>query len=383
MAKDFLIATAKNVTDQTKAQKTFYTYLKKIDKLKNEVEDARNAISYFGQKRGEILIPAEQELAAVKSEWVKALYRWRSNPAISHDLVQVATQAIVTEGYELINVFNHNDLIEIYDECAEVDFETEKKDEETAKKEELREMFAEMGINIEDDITEENIYEHLANAQEKIKAEQEQAEAERAERGAKKKKTAKQQAAEQQRAAQKLIETKSVREIYMKLAKEFHPDTEPDEKERTRKTEVMQRITAAYESNDLPELLRLQLEYEQISIDKLDSLADAQLTAYNNVFKEQIKQLEQEKQNCAMQLAIQNPELPPYIRLQSTPQVDSFIKTELRKLQLQKKQTESDLVQLLGTPTVAKKYLKRLKKELEQVDMFGGMEDMLKMMFGF
>ncbi len=377
MAEKFVITTAKSVAEQTKAQKAFYTHLKKIEKLKQEVVIAQETIHYFAKQKGEQLIPAEQALAIMRAEWLRLLFRWRDNPSIPKDLVQTITKTIVEEGYELINVFNYNDLIPMYDECAAVDYESERIAEEQDKKDQMREMLEQMGVEVEGDISEENIFEHIATAKEKM---QEQAEAE-AERKANRKKTAKQQKKADELALQKAIETKSVREIYMKLAKEFHPDTEPNEEERARKTAVMQRITGAYEANDLPELLRLQLEYEQISLDKLDELADAKLLAYNNVLKEQIKQLEQEKYTCAMQLAMQNPQLPPYMQFTKPSAVDTYIKQEVRELESTKRQIERDMVHLLSTPSNAKKYLKRLKKEQEQNEMFD-VNDILSMMFG-
>ncbi|MEY4925671.1 MAG: hypothetical protein RI894_107, partial [Bacteroidota bacterium] len=336
MAENFVITTTKSAAEQTKAQKAFYTHLKKIDKLKAELVLAQETISYFAKKKGELLIPAEQALADMRANWLRLLFRWRDNPALSLDLVQTITQTIVQEGYELINVFNYNDLIPMYDECAAVDYETEAADAEAAQKQNLKEMLESMGIEVEGEVSEENIFEHIATAQEKLK---ELTEAE-AERKANRKKTAKQQKKAEEMAVQKAIETKSVREIYMKLAKEFHPDTEPEETERLRKTEVMQRITGAYEANDLPGLLRLQLEYEQISLDKLDELADTKLVAYNNVLKGQIKQLEQEKQTCAMQLTMQNPELPPYMQFTQPSIVDSYMKKQVREMQATKRQIE-------------------------------------------
>ncbi len=377
MAKDFLIATAKNVTDQTKAQKTFYTYLKKIDKLKEEVVEAQAVQVHFAQQKGEQLIPSEKMVAAVRAEWIKLLFRWRDNSSISYDLVQTITQTIVEEAYDLINIHNFNDLIPIYDECAAVDYETERIAEEEDQKESMRQQLEYMGVEIEGDLSEENIMEHIAKAQEKMK---EQAEAE-AERKAKRKKTAKQQKKAEELAVQKAIETKSMREIYMKLAKEFHPDTEPDEDERLRKTEIMQRITAAYEANDLPELLRLQLEYEQISLDKIDQLTDAKLLAYNNVLKEQIKQLEQEKEMEFMKLSMHNPQLPQYIRFRSVAMVDDYVKKEVKEMEKTKRQLEKDIAELLDTPAVVKKYLKRLKKAQQNSAKFD-INDILSMMFG-
>jgi hypothetical protein len=47
------------------------------------------------------------------------------------------------------------------------------------------------------------------------------------------------------------------------LVAALHPDREPDEQERKRKTELMQRVNTSYGKKYLLLLLELQLEIEQ------------------------------------------------------------------------------------------------------------------------
>ncbi len=84
------------------------------------------------------------------------------------------------------------------------------------------------------------------------------------------------------------------RKIYTELVKQFHPDKEHDELERERKTEIMKRITVAYEKNDLFDLLKLQLEYLQIDKNHINKLADDKLKYYNKILKEQLEELQDE-----------------------------------------------------------------------------------------
>ena len=65
---------------------------------------------------------------------------------------------------------------------------------------------------------------------------------------------------------------KMLKEIYRKLTSVLHPDREPDEAERKRKTALMSEVNKAYESGNLLKLLQLQLQ-----VGKLDSLAAATL----------------------------------------------------------------------------------------------------------
>lgn len=97
--------------------------------------------------------------------------------------------------------------------------------------------------------------------------------------------------------------TRSVRSVYLDLVKTFHPDTEPDEMERDRKTDIMHRITQAYRDNDLVWLLNLQMEYNHIDQAHSDRLADEQLLYYNKVLKQQLEDLELKRKDLFNDLA--------------------------------------------------------------------------------
>ncbi len=83
----------------------------------------------------------------------------------------------------------------------------------------------------------------------------------------------------------------SIRSIYIPLVKKLHPDREPDEAEKIRKTEILKKLTEAYEKKDLVALLMLQSEY-QLKQDENDKIKD--LAAYNKILEEQVTQLEEE-----------------------------------------------------------------------------------------
>jgi hypothetical protein len=90
--------------------------------------------------------------------------------------------------------------------------------------------------------------------------------------------------------------TKSVRMVYMDLIKAFHPDRELDETEKLRKTEIMQRVTQMYQENNLLELLKLQIELDRVDHDHLENLTKNQLNYYNKVLKQQVEELELQKE---------------------------------------------------------------------------------------
>ena len=97
-------------------------------------------------------------------------------------------------------------------------------------------------------------------------------------------------------AALRELDAKSVlRTIFRQLASALHPDREPDEQERLRKTALMSEVNAAYEKNDLTTLLRLQMQVTQVNPPNKPGtarMADEQLMAMSVLLKEQVAALE-------------------------------------------------------------------------------------------
>jgi len=86
----------------------------------------------------------------------------------------------------------------------------------------------------------------------------------------------------------------AIRKIFRQLASALHPDREPDEQERLRKTGLMSEVNAAYEKNDLTTLLRLQMQVSQGSSQSTARMADDKLIAMSLLLKEQVAALEED-----------------------------------------------------------------------------------------
>jgi len=118
----------------------------------------------------------------------------------------------------------------------------------------------------------------------------------RADAKRKNKKSAKPSKAEQQ-----AVDTeKLLKDIYRKLTSLLHPDREPDEAERKRKTALMTEANKAYENRNLLALLQLQLAATKLDSRAAATMADAQLKIVNQRLAMQLNELEQESLQLEM-----------------------------------------------------------------------------------
>ena len=123
---------------------------------------------------------------------------------------------------------------------------------------------------------------------------QRQQQADEARKAAKRaaRKALKKPAAHQQAEVQQADARSALRTVFRQLASALHPDREPDEQLRLRKTALMSEVNAAYEKNDLSTLLRLQMQAALSGEAGASRLADDKLAAMSLLLKEQVTALE-------------------------------------------------------------------------------------------
>ena len=129
-------------------------------------------------------------------------------------------------------------------------------------------------------------------------ADDERKSAKRAARKAKNKPAVQEKAELQQTDAKTTLRT-----IYRQLASALHPDREPDEQERQRKTALMSEVNAAYEKADLTTLMRLQMQITQVAPGASSRLADDKLMAMCALLKEQVSALEDDLDQLQFRLS--------------------------------------------------------------------------------
>jgi hypothetical protein len=226
----------------------------------------------------------------------------------------------------------------IYDHWSDVSFDAEYQQQMDDSKAALEQMVKEqMGIDI--DMTDiDDSPEGFARFQKKIEEEMGKAEARRSSS----KKSKKQLQAEVRMKMEEDVKNKSIRSIYIALAKVLHPDTEIDPVRKKEKEEVMKQVTQAYADKDLTALLRLELEWVQKESLHVDLLTDEKLKIYLSALEDQVADLKQEKSMLSM-----HPRYLPVARFAQMPEERALeeLRWEARNL----KQSIADFTRFKNT----------------------------------
>lgn len=268
----------------SKRQKEFNQLSEKIEQLDLLIPELKTARNQIIQRIPTDLNPLVLEFQTFRVEMVNLMDRTYENDLFRNAYQTKLAYLITENAFDLIAHYGFYELKSVYNKYSDVDIETallaiQKNDSEK---------ITDPAFLIEEESTSENEFpEHFHDLpqeeQQRIKEER------RAERLQSRINEAKQNMDKQKT-------TKSVRTVYMDLVKAFHPDLETDEDEKLRKTEIMQRVIECYQENNLLGLLKLQIEFDRIDQDHLENLTKNQLNYYNKVLKQQVDDLEIEKE---------------------------------------------------------------------------------------
>ncbi|AEI48213.1 J domain-containing protein [Runella slithyformis] len=293
-----IVRITKAKAEQNKAQKEFNRLVQKIETLGKTISDYRAALTDIQQRAATELEPLRQQYFAQRAQLLNRFDRAFDSSFYKKNEKKKLAYLIQDIAFELISAAGMEELKPIFDKYnQEGGYDAVKENVEGMNKsfstfEEGFEEEFDLGNqektphSFQEDTTE---YREFAGHR--------QSKENRTQRP----KTQKQLDREAKRELEARNSTKAVRTIYLDLVKAFHPDRETDEAEKDRKTEIMQRVTEAYEKNDVLTLLRLQLELERIDQSHIESLAEAHLNYYNKILREQTKELEEQYEQLQFQ----------------------------------------------------------------------------------
>ena len=351
----------------SKSQKEFNRLTRKIETLTADLHDLREATVHIQQRVQKDYRPLVEQYSQFRAEMVRLFDRMHDTKPFTKTEKKKLVDLIQKIAFELISTYGIDDLKPIYSKYNSEGFDqvNTQADEQTADmmKEMMEAMF---GIQFDDDADVSDPQKMAAYMQEKLAQQQAEQESNKRQK-ADKPKTAKQQEREAKREAEAQKITKAVRTLYMDLVKAFHPDREPDEAEKGRKTEIMHRVTEAYEKSDLLALLRLQLEFDRIDQAHLESLAEEQLKYYNKILKQQTQELDEELFALQNELAAMTGK--PAFAVSSRIALEFSLNSDIAQLKRDIKQIKSN-VKAFADPSVLKQWLKTYRIQKPDEFMF-------------
>ena len=340
----------------SKAQKKFNSLIKKIDAQKKILVEWENSKTKISQRVNSEHQPLLDSFNQARAEMVYLLdkahgdsFFKKADKAKLQALICDMAVELIQEGME--------ELKEIYNRHNHTDFDSEAQEIESDMTSAMKSMMEEM-FGFEFDDEDFSSPEQMREAiQQKIDAQRESQLHQESKRTPRKK-TAKQLEKEAREKEEAQNASKSIQEVFRKLVAVLHPDREPDEVERERKTKLMQRVNEAYGKKDLLQLLALQLEIEQIDQSKLNTIAEDKLKHFNKVLEGQLEELMDEINGIQFPFRMML-NLPPWEKL--TP--DDILKSlshDIRELKKSLKDIEREIKELQN-PLTLKAMLKTLR----------------------
>ncbi|MBD2703701.1 hypothetical protein IC229_23855 [Spirosoma sp. BT702] len=358
----------------SKAQKEFNRLTKKIDDLELELTQFRAAATQIQQRIYTEYEPLLRDFNRLRADLVRVFDRAHDRPETTKTERKKLVDLILNLSYELISEHGLEELKPIFDKYDADGFDATDAEADEQVSEVMKEMVSAMyGIQFDEDVDVSTKDKFMAYLDEQMRAKQtehQQLEQEAEERKAKKPKSAKQQEREAKKQLEERNITKAVRTLYMDLVKAFHPDREPDEDEKVRKTEIMKRVTEAYEKSDLLALFRLQFEFNRIDQQNLETLAEDQLRYYNKILKQQAEELDAELYGLQSQLSAALNK--PLMMVGSALSLEFSFNNDVRALKQDIKATRKDIKDL-SNPAQMKAFLKTYRiRKASDFDTFSG-----------
>ena len=282
-------------SDESPEQRRFCKLQKKVETLKKKEErlvlDLDRALQYmYGT-----IYPLEKEIEKHLMERVRLSYNfYTKDRRFFHADRDILRELIVDD---VAGIFQTaplgdvpDDIKQIFKRLHGVNYEEALAEEAADAKEELREMFKGMGVDVDlSDIIDSDDRDEIAQ-----KVFQSFGEAVQKREGSSQveRKSKKQIQRELQQSQIEEMQKKSLNTVYKQLVKALHPDLEPDSAKKIEKAELMKKVTTAYEKNDLHTLLSLEFMWINGLNAKQGSRTKDQLKIYNEILQEQVEALE-------------------------------------------------------------------------------------------
>lgn len=339
----------------SKAQKLFNNLIKKIELQKKLMLEWQNTLPSVQQRVNSEYVPLVNSFNDCRIEWLHLLDSAYDNKAFNKTDKKKLRHILDELTYELVFDHGKEELKHLYNKYAEDgDYDTEKEMFDGTVESMMKSMIEDvLGVDMGDDFDLSSPEKMQAALQEKLLEKENQKP-----QSKQRKKTAKQLEKEARQQQEEVNISKSIQSVYRKLAATLHPDREPDEQERERKTKLMQKVNAAYAKKDLLQLLELQLEIEQIDQSHLNNIAEDRLKHFNKILQDQLNELSQEIEDLEDMFKLQLA-LPPFVKI-NPKMVITNLERDIKGLKNDIKRSQTD-IKTAQNPAALKIWLKTYK----------------------
>ncbi len=297
-----LIITKASKQKLTKNQDAFNKLSSRIERLQKEIAKKQMQFDLAIKMYGEKLHPTKMIVLEKRKELVVLLWGIYKEKRLARydqqNLKQIVREHLQRVFMELTEPPT-KEIKDIFNELEGAHYDSVMEQEKEAAKEQMIEQLTNLKIDISEiDKNDEAILAQKLH-EAKIKLyEAQQAKINAFQEGERlKKKSKKQLEAEKIQQEIDAVKQKNIGTIYKQLAKLFHPDLEQDEERKLEKVLLMQELTAAYEAKNLHALLSLELKWIHNEKDHLESLTEEKLAIYLEILKEQVAELQIEKED--------------------------------------------------------------------------------------
>lgn len=295
MSKQVQLVGTSDTGKLSKEQTRFNNYLSRIKALKAEIEVFKADNTWLIKVGTERVLPIDRLDVIAHKDFILALDQHRELDRLSPSQYEKFEDMMLQEISDILNYEAFDDLKAIFDKYSGKNYDEHVAEAEAiAKKQAVERMNQMYDMDLDAD-------EEIDNIREKIAAKKAEAEAAREaateERRSKKKLSDKQQERADKQASAKADMTKTTKQIYVDLVKNFHPDQESDETRRQWKTEIMKQVNVAYQENDFLKLMELQISLLEERENRLQGLGDEQLKYFNKSLRQQLEDLEREAES--------------------------------------------------------------------------------------
>jgi hypothetical protein len=276
---------------QSKKQKDFLKHTANVEKIKAQIAEKTKHLETLEIHFAQEIVPTLGILGRAGFNLAKAI----GNSARMHKFTQIQlnkTKEVILElCMQAFTTFEpQQEDLKFFNEWSPETVESIKTSQMEESKDHLKQMIQDdLGFDIDFsdlDDSPESFIKFQQRLEEKMKEDISQ----KSER----KKTKRQIEAEAKQKLAEELKNKSLRSIYVSLAKLLHPDLEENEDLKAEKEQLMKTLTAAYEAKDLPTLLKLEMKWVHKQAEDLDKVSDEKLDLFISMLKEQIKELKLE-----------------------------------------------------------------------------------------